>query len=97
MKSSAINLVLLEISTQVSHDLFINTDPYSFIYHINLNLLFFSFFYVHLKSSYNDLNSVNDTIKYKFLAIQMSSVSNTIGNVYRFLKYDMFMRRRFST
>lgn len=61
VKSIAINLVLVETSTQASHDLFVNTDPYSFIYHINLNLLFFSFFYVHLKWSYDDLNSENDT------------------------------------
>ncbi len=94
VKSIAINLVLLEISTQASRDLFVNTDLYSFMYHKS-KLTFFLFFYVHLKSSYNDLNSGNDTIKYKFLAIQMSSFSNTIGNAYQFLKYDIFICRKF--
>jgi hypothetical protein len=37
MVSIAVELVLVETSTQASHDLFINTDPYRFIFHVNLN------------------------------------------------------------
>jgi hypothetical protein len=37
MKAIAAKLVLVETSTQASHDLFVNTDPYWFISYINLN------------------------------------------------------------
>ena len=53
MESIAVELVLVETSTQASHDLFINTDPYGFIFHVNLNRKRNQFFNNHLL---NDLD-----------------------------------------